>query len=423
MPRRLPWFEGGAVMRPISALCPPKARPSEQLILRSVRHDDVSGIGQIEHGARPLVQRISVDMAGTEAGHPPFPDVALGLRLGLLRLGLGQQRLALGIGHKPVVPLHRIPAKVADEGQKDERRHHRFQPALDLLSEWHGPAPIRQSILTSFLCARKTVAERQTRFLGTSRKGRSLSVRGSLGIPSTRSEIMLRWISSVPPAIEPAGTETSISAISPFIGPSSPASIASLPEINVCTRAAARATWLEISLPSEPSGPCGLPCICAARARRAVHCAAFDMHNSLAISCRTTGSAIRPVAFARSNTRSTRPARCGYHLYGSITVAISARSSSYTRPGRSDAMPQLEIPSAPRRSCINVVVATAQPLPTSPTKFSGGTSASVKNTWLNDAYPFIWRRGRTSTPGWWMSKTKYVSPWCLGTSQLVRASS
>src|SRR6516162_2402428 len=41
--------------------------------------------------------------------------------------------------------------------------------------------------------------------------------------------------------------------------------------------------------------------------------------------------------------------------------------------------------SAPRRSCISVVVVTAQPLPTSETRNSGSTLASVKNTWLNEA--------------------------------------
>src|ERR1039458_9830918 len=45
-----------------------------------------------------------------------------------------------------------------------------------------------------------------------------------------------------------------------------------------------------------------------------------------------------------------------------------------------------------------VSVATAQPRPTCETRYSGGTSALVKNTWLNDAYPFICRSGRTSTP-------------------------
>src|ERR1700730_9081071 len=47
-------------------------------------------------------------------------------------------------------------------------------------------------------------------------------LRGSLGISSTRSEMMWRWISSVPPAIDPPGTEIRISAISPSIGPSAP---------------------------------------------------------------------------------------------------------------------------------------------------------------------------------------------------------
>ena len=53
--------------------------------------------------------------------------------------------------------------------------------------------------------------------------------------------MMLRWISSVPPAIDVAGTETRISAITPFIGLSEPESSESAPESWVCTRAAARA--------------------------------------------------------------------------------------------------------------------------------------------------------------------------------------
>ena len=192
--------------------------------------------------------------------------------------------------------------------------------------------------------------------------------------------MMLRWISSVPPAMDVAGTDTRISAITPFIGLSSPVSSASAPEICVCTRAAARAMLLDTSLPSEPSGPCGRPSACAARARRAVHSAALDMVISLAISWRTTGSAILPVSFARGMTRSTRPARCGYHLYGSIVVAISARSSSYARSGRVEPLPQVRRPSAPRRSCIKVVVVTAHPSPTADTRNSGCTVASLRKT-------------------------------------------
>ena len=136
----------------------------------------------------------------------------------------------------------------------------------------------------------------------------------STAICRMRSAMMLRWISSVPPAIEVAGTETRISAITPSSVPSLPVSSALAPSIIVCTRAAARATWLPSSLPSEPSGPCGRPSCWAARARMAVHSADFDSTSTFASSCRTIGSLILPVAFARSSSRSTRPARCGYHL-------------------------------------------------------------------------------------------------------------
>ena len=33
---------------------------------------------------------------------------------------------------------------------------------------------------------------------------------------------------------------------------------------------------------------------------------------------------------------------------------------------------------------------------------------------MNDACPFIWRSGRTSTPGWCIGRTKYVMPRCFG---------
>ena len=93
-----------------------------------------------------------------------------------------------------------------------------------------------------------------TVFRGTSLNGLSVSPVRSRGIFSTRSLMMLRWISSVPPAIELAGTDTRISANNPFIGLSSPASSASGPSSDVCTRAAARAMMLDASLPREPSG-------------------------------------------------------------------------------------------------------------------------------------------------------------------------
>src|SRR5437762_4288195 len=48
--------------------------------------------------------------------------------------------------------------------------------------------------------------------LRTSLNATPMSTAGSLGRPSTRSPMMLRWISSVPPAIDAAGTETIVSA-------------------------------------------------------------------------------------------------------------------------------------------------------------------------------------------------------------------
>src|SRR6266446_9716509 len=92
------------------------------------------------------------------------------------------------------------------------------------------------------------------------------------------------------------------------------------------------------------------------------------------------------------------------------------------RPGLSEGIAQLRSASAPRRSCISVVVVTAQPLPTSETRNSGSTLASVKNTWLNEAYPFICRNGCTVTPGCFISRMKYDRPRCFGWSKSVRAS-
>ena len=77
--------------------------------------------------------------------------------------------------------------------------------------------------------------------------------------------MMLCWISSVPPAIDWAGTETSTSAT---IGsPSGAVSIPRAPATIVCTRAELRATSLRPSLPSDPHDP-GPPARAGSAARR-----------------------------------------------------------------------------------------------------------------------------------------------------------
>ena len=58
------------------------------------------------------------------------------------------------------------------------------------------------------------------------------------------------------------------------------------------------------------------------------------------------------------------------------------------------------------RSCMSVVMATAQPLPSPPTMFSCGIRASSMKSSLNSDSPVIWRSGRTWTASCSMSMRK-----------------
>ena len=73
------------------------------------------------------------------------------------------------------------------------------------------------------------------------------------------------------------------------------------------------------------------------------------------------------------------------------------------------------------RSFISVVTATRHPSPSPPRRAESGIRTSVKKTSLNSASPVIWKSGRTSTPGAFMSTRNAVIPLCLGTSGFVRA--
>ncbi len=124
---------------------------------------------------------------------------------------------------------------------------------------------------------------------------------------------MLCWISSVPPAIDWAGVDTSTSATTASAGSVPWRSMPWAPAIDVCTRWAPRASTDRASLPIEPSEPGGRPSSRAALARAAVHSAVWWKLVTFTSSLRTSGSALRPVARARSASRSTRPIRWGYH--------------------------------------------------------------------------------------------------------------
>ncbi|HEV2935311.1 MAG TPA: hypothetical protein VGY96_19460 [Streptosporangiaceae bacterium] len=177
--------------------------------------------------------------------------------------------------------------------------------------------------------------------------------------------MIVRWIWSVPPAMEMPGTERKISAIVPSSGDPGPASMPCGPAISAWTRAACRAMTLLASLPSEPSGPGGRPAARAAAARSAVHRADQASSASRAISWRTSGSPARPCATARPVTRSGRPARCGYHLCGSLAAVRSAIASRQARPvAPAGTGPGRD--AARRRSCARIDSATVQPPPCSP---------------------------------------------------------
>ncbi len=73
------------------------------------------------------------------------------------------------------------------------------------------------------------------------------------------------------------------------------------------------------------------------------------------------------------------------------------------------------------RSNPSSAFATRHPSLTSPTTWSRGVRASVKNTSLNSESPVIIRIGRTSTPGWSIGTSRKLMPRCLGAAGSVRA--
>ena len=74
-------------------------------------------------------------------------------------------------------------------------------------------------------------------------------------------------------------------------------------------------------------------------------------------------------------------------------------------------------------SLASAEMVTAQPLPSSPRRFSTGTCTSVKNTSAKFASPAMFSMGRTSMPGESMGTSRQVMPSCLrSTSNSVRVS-
>src|SRR6266545_4534686 len=192
-----------------------------------------------------------------------------------------------------------------------------------------------------------------------------------LGRPSTRSAMMLRRISLVPASIVLPRDRSCWWCQYPSSSPSR-ISIASFVSRWFCSD--------QCSFAPEPSGP-GMPVlISVASARLFISFSAWSSIHSWATRSRMIwSSAARRLASATS------------FVTWSSSVPPSAK------------------PSVPR-SWRSVVIATCQPPPISPRRFSRGTWTSVKKISLNSASPVIWRSGRTSTPGDFMSTITYVSP-------------
>jgi hypothetical protein len=155
-----------------------------------------------------------------------------------------------------------------------------------------------------------------------------------------------------------------------LIGPSSP-------RISIASSVIDWFTAAHCSFGREPSGP-GTPVfIIAVKPRHEFSRSSSASIVSCASFCLITGSPSTP----RSR-------------------ASALRFSSTTRVPAAATAPR------PARSCMSVVMATIQPLPTPPTTFSSGIRASSMKSSLNSASPVIWRSGRTCTSSCSMSIRK-----------------
>ena len=148
-----------------------------------------------------------------------------------------------------------------------------------------------------------------------SRYGMSRSTDGSRGRPSTFSPMMLCWISSVPPAIDCAGTDSSTSvtiAVEEAVGPGEQLAVGAGEQRVGPGRRPGDPAGGELARASPPTPAAGRRPR-AAWARRAVHSwARLQRDAAPAICWRAIGSSVRPCSSATCGTRSARPARCGY---------------------------------------------------------------------------------------------------------------
>ena len=188
---------------------------------------------------------------------------------------------------------------------------------------------------------------------------------------------MFRWISSVPPRIDIDGP------VRKSMWPS-PSSIPAGPRASFMSVVLSLKTFTSRNFPPDPPDPTSVPCSIAWDTRVAVQAAArCSAYSDIARSTQT-GSSRRP---SSPNRRS--------------------------QPNPSDGSRPPPKPPMLARSCPSTAMAMAQPWPSSPSRSESGTRTSVVNTSQKCLSPFIWWRGRISTPAAAMSTANMVSPLCL----------
>src|SRR3982075_1973749 len=305
------------------------------------RERKVSGARLAARGG--AVHRIAKFFRGSAGGDRQLPGLAVAPRRGFLR----RRQYALDGGAR-----HRLR-------QERAARIPFAQQFLQHADPFFGAIPAGRHFRCSIRHAHRPL-------VGILLNGTSLSTRMSPGRPSTRSAMMLRRISSVPPAMRIDGELSSICWNWPRGSSSAaPGRTPAAPSRSIAYIAMSCSIEPATSLPIEFSGPGRSPFDSAEIARMLVYFNPLALTAQLASLERTLRSSI------------ARPS-------SSIRLLHSSNSS-----GKPVATPApIDI-----RSFISVVSDTFQPSLTSPSRCASGICTSVKYTSLNSDCPLAWLVG------------------------------
>lgn len=110
--------------------------------MRAIRDNRIAIAGQIEHGARALIEHVSVEGAFIQAANTTLPDGLFGIRVLLCLKRLIHQLQLLMIGLYTVIAMESIPSEIRRETQKQGRGHDGTHNAADGSDNLHGYSTI-----------------------------------------------------------------------------------------------------------------------------------------------------------------------------------------------------------------------------------------------------------------------------------------